>query len=160
MELTVVVLWSPRAPGHSPMAQHWPFPRRSSPSHPPGAGSPLALGRDGHGGVRPADFPVLKNLAPEDLASQLSRLALALQRQQRRGLTSLKPSRHRRLQIREDRSPLLITRRQHRPDPFAPAVATLAPRPLRDQAVDHHEPDRLFRQIVRRSRTRSRDEPK
>src|SRR5207253_9680277 len=51
------------------MAEHRPSPRRASPGHPPGAGSPLALGRDAHGGVRPADFPVLTNLAPADLAS-------------------------------------------------------------------------------------------
>ena len=60
------------------------------------------------------------------------------------------PRRHRRLQIREHRPSLLTARRHHRPDPLTPPVAALAPRPLRDQAVDHHEPDRLLRQVVRR----------
>ena len=44
--------------------------------------------------------------------------------------------------------PLAAPSRDHRPDPFAPAVPRLTPCPLRDQAVDHHEPDRLLRQLV------------
>src|SRR6516165_12754290 len=45
---------------------------------------------------------------------------------------------------------LLRTRRHHRPDPLAPALPLLAARPLRDVPVDHHEPYRLLRQVVRR----------
>ena len=40
--------------------------------------------------------------------------------------------------------------RIHCPDPFAPAVSLFTPCPLSDQTVDHHEPDRLLRQVVGR----------
>ena len=36
------------------------------------------------------------------------------------------------------------------PDSFAPISARFAASALRDPAVDHHESNRLFRQIVRR----------
>ncbi len=71
----------------------------------------------------------------------------------------MEPRRHRRLQIREHRSSLLTARRHHRPDPLAPPVPALAPRPLRDPPVDHHEPDRLLRQVVRRLDLGRREEP-
>ncbi len=38
----------------------------------------------------------------------------------------------------------------HGSDSFAPAAAFLAPSPLRDVPVAHHEPNRLFRQVVPR----------
>ena len=133
--------------------------RRLLSAIPPAQGFLLRSGTDAPGGVRPSDFPALTDLAPEDSADPLSRLASALSRQQRRRLLPMEPRRHRRLQIREHRSSLLTARRHHRPDPLAPAVAALAPRPLRDQAVDHHEPDRLLRQVVRRLDPGRRDEP-
>jgi hypothetical protein len=36
------------------------------------------------------------------------------------------------------------------PDPFPPAAAFFAARPLGNMPVDHHKTNRLFRQIVRR----------
>ena len=54
---------------------------------------------------------------------------------------------------------MLRTSRDHCPDPFAPAVSLFTPCPLRDQTVDHHEPDRLLRQVVGRLHSRGRDEP-
>ncbi len=102
------------------------------------------------------DVPVPPDLAPEHLTGLH---ALSSSGQQRRRLGPLEPRPDRRLQVREHRSTLLPTRRDHRPDPLAPAIPRLAPRPLRDQPVDHHEPDRLLRQVVRRLHSRSRDEP-
>ena len=78
---------------------------------------------------------------------------------QRRRLHPIEPSRDRRLHVREHRSPLLGTWRDHRPDPLAPAVPRFTPRPLRDRTVDHHEPDRLFRMLVRRLHPRRCEEP-
>ena len=49
------------------------------------------------------------------------------------------------------RAALLGAGRQERPDAFAPSLATVATRALRDPAVDHHEANGLFGQVVRRS---------
>ena len=53
-------------------------------------------------------------------------------------------------QIIKHTSPLLRTRRHHRPYPLTPALPLLAARTLGDVPVDHHEPYRLLRQVVRR----------
>ena len=141
------------------MAEHRPFPRRSSPGHPPGAGLPRL-----REGMLTAAFDLQTSRSSRTLhlrtppTGSLASLQLS-SRQQRRRLRPLEPRRHRRLQVLKHRSPLLRARRDHRPDPFAPAVSPFTPRPLRDQAVDHHEPDRLLRQVVRRLHSRRRDEP-
>src|SRR5262249_18040660 len=79
-------------------------------------------------------------------------------RQQRRRLAAREASPHRRLQIPQHALALLRARRDHAPDPLAPAVARRAARPLRDVPVDHHEADRLLRQVVRRLHPRRRYE--
>src|ERR1700730_200165 len=71
----------------------------------------------------------------------------------------MEPRLDRCLQIIEHRTPLLPARRDHRPDPLTPPIPRFAPRPLRHQPVEHHEPDRLFRQVVRRLHSRLREEP-
>ena len=58
----------------------------------------------------------------------------------------------------KDRATLLGAGGDHRPDPLAPAAAFLAPRPLGDLPVDHHEANRLFGQVVRRLDARRGDE--
>src|SRR5208282_2031306 len=63
-----------------------------------------------------------------------------------------------RLQVLKHRSPLLCASRDHCPDPFAPAVSLFTPCTLRDQTIDHHEPDRLLCQVVGRLHSRGRDE--
>src|SRR5262245_46587594 len=130
------------------MTEHQPSTTRSCLGHLRGAGPLLSLTLGALGGDQPADFPVLEDLASVGSADPLSRLVSALSRQQRRRLLPIEPRRHRRLQILEDRPPLLTARRHHRPDPLAPPVAALAPRPLCDPPVDHYEPDRLLRQVV------------
>ena len=50
----------------------------------------------------------------------------------------------------EHRSTLLRAGGDGGPDPLAPASAGFAARALRNPAIDHHEADRLFRQVVRR----------
>ena len=102
------------------------------------------------------DFPVLANLASEQANGTF---AHSDSRQQHRRLGVGEPRPDRRFQVLKHRSPLLRASRDHCPDPFAPAVPRLTPCPLRDQAVDHHEPDRLLRQVVRRLHSRGRDEP-
>src|SRR3954447_5885429 len=62
-------------------------------------------------------------------------------------------------QIIKHRTPLLAAGRDHRPDPLTPPGPRRAPRPLRHQPVEHHEPDRLLRQVVRRLHPRLREEP-
>src|SRR4051812_20584876 len=91
------------------------------------------------------DFPAPLDLAPEHSTGTTGLRTPSTFREQRRGLGSLEPRPDRLLQVREHRTALLNARRDHRPDPLAPAITRLAPRPLRDQAVDHHEPDRLLR---------------
>src|SRR6267142_1643924 len=71
----------------------------------------------------------------------------------------MEPRLDRCLQIIEHRTPLLPARRDHRPDPLTPPVPRLAPRPLRHQPIEHHEPDRLLRKVVRRLHSRLREEP-
>src|SRR5258705_12167785 len=71
----------------------------------------------------------------------------------------MEPRLDRCLQILEHRTPLLPARRDHRPDPLTPLFPRLAPRPLRHQPIEHHEPDRLLRKIVRRLHSRLREEP-
>lgn len=79
-------------------------------------------------------------------------------KQQRRQIGASGPGPDRRLQVLEDRSPLLRAGRDHGSDSFAPAVSPLGHRPLRDQTVDHRDADRLFRQVVRRLHSRGRHE--
>ncbi len=50
----------------------------------------------------------------------------------------------------EDRTTLLGVGGDDRPDPLAPAAAGFAARALRNPAVDHHEANRLFRQVIGR----------
>src|SRR4051812_6494904 len=85
--------------------------------------------------------------------------ALAFLGQQRRRLGLMEVGLDRRMQVPEHRTPLLGTRRDHRPNPLTPAVPCRAPRPLRDHTVEHHEPDGLLRQVVRRPQPRRRHEP-
>ena len=54
----------------------------------------------------------------------------------------------------------LAARRTRRPYPLAPLPTPLPPRALRDPSVDHHEPQRLLRQVVGRLYPRRRDEAK
>ena len=141
------------------MVDHRPFSSMASLSDPHGAGLSPSLVVDTPGGDRPSDFPALAGLASSAPPTR-SLASNQVPRGSSDGASSpCEPRRHRRLQIREHRSSLLTARRDHRPDPLAPAVAALAPRPLRDQPVDHHEPDRLLRQVVRRLHPRRRDEP-
>src|SRR4029077_1643587 len=93
------------------------------------------------------DFPVLSNLAPGAGSGTANDRLLDLA-EQRRHRRLMKESYYRVIQIAEGRTPLLRTRGQHGPDPLAPPPASLPPCPLGDVAVDHHEPDRLFRQVV------------
>ena len=72
------------------------------------------------------------------------------------GQFSLPPTPHRLTQEAVHRLALLHARRNHRPNPLAKLTTAFASRPLRDVPVDHHEPDRLFRQVVRRFDTRRR----
>jgi len=65
---------------------------------------------------------------------------------------------HRVEQELEDRATLLGAGGDHCPDTLAPPTAFLAGRPLRDMPVDHHEMNRLFRQVVRRVDARRGDE--
>ena len=58
----------------------------------------------------------------------------------------------------EGRSALLHAGGNGGPDALAPAAPGFAPCALRDPAVDHHETDRLFRQVVRRLDARRGDE--
>src|SRR3954447_15896162 len=102
------------------------------------------------------DFPVLANLASEQANGTFVGSA---SRQQHRWLGVGEPRPDRRFQVLKHRSPLLRARRDHGPDPFAPAVALLTPCPLCDEPVNHHEPDRLLRQVVGRLHSRDRDEP-
>src|SRR5689334_11987070 len=95
-------------------------------------------------GDRPPASPALAPLATLTSADPLPRLEAGPSRQQRRGLFPMEPRRHRRLEILEHRPSLLTARRHHRPDPLTPPVPPLAPRPLGDPPVDHHEPDRLL----------------
>src|SRR3954471_16305652 len=140
------------------MVDHRPSSPMASLSDPHGAGPSPSLVVDTPGGDRPSDSPALAGLASLGSADPPPRLRSGPSRQQRWRLLTLEPRRHRRLQTREHRSSLLAARRDRRPDPLAPAVAAVAPRPLRDQAVDHHEPDRLLRQVVRRLDPRLREE--
>src|SRR4051812_19392352 len=105
------------------------------------------------------DFPVPVNLPPEDSAGRSSLRASALAREQRRGFGPMEPRLDRCRQIIKHRTPLLAAGRDHRPDPLAPPVPHLAPRPLRHQPIEHHESDRLFRNIVRRLHSRLGEEP-
>ena len=114
---------------------------------------------DASGDIRPVASRSSRTLHLTDRPAGSLTLTSAHVRQQRRRLFPMEPRRYCRLQILEHRSSLLTAGRYHRPDPLAPAVAPLAPRPLRDQAVDHHEPDRLLRQVVRRFHPGGRDEP-
>src|SRR5262249_51091901 len=141
------------------MAHHRPFASQSSLSDPRGAGPPLTLTVDIPGGDRPSDFPALAGLASLGPADPLLHPESGPSRQQRGRLLPIEPRRHRRLQIREHRPSLLTARRHHRPDPLAPPVAALHPRPLRDPPVDHHEPDRPLCQVVRRLDAGLREEP-
>src|SRR5262245_10534280 len=79
--------------------------------------------------------------------------------QQRRRFRPVEVRPHRPFQIPPDRPALLGARRYRRPDPLAPALARLTPRPLRDVPVYDNEPDRLLRQVIRRLYPRRRDEP-
>src|SRR5271163_3634557 len=69
--------------------------------------------------------------------------------QRRRRNRFFKPRLDGLIQIVEHAPALLGTGGDHRPDALAPAIARGATRPLRDDAVEHHEADRLFRQVVR-----------
>src|SRR5262245_18133770 len=145
--------------GHSPMARPRPFASRSSHSGPRGAGLRLTLTMDIPGGDRPSDSPALAGLASPGPADPLLTTESDPSRQQRRRLLSGEPGRHRRLQVLKDRPSLLTARRHHRPVPLTPAVAAPPPRPLRYPPIDHHEPDRLLRQVVRRLDPGLRNEP-
>ena len=59
----------------------------------------------------------------------------------------------------KDRTVLLGAGGNDRPNPLAPAAAGLAPRPLGNAPVDHHEANRLFGQVVGRLDARRGDEP-
>src|SRR5438552_3296438 len=100
-------------------------------------------------GAAATDFPVPPSLVSEPSPDTTTDwlVALAEQRRHRRLLTGRCD---RGIQRLEDRTTLLRTRRDYCPDPFAPASAGLPTRPLGDVPVDHHEADRLFRQVVRR----------
>ncbi len=104
------------------------------------------------------DFPVVGHRATPPSPSNPLRVAPCSPQQRRRGL-ALPGGLDRRLQKRPHRTARPRAGRQHRPDPLAPALSGLASRPLRDVAVDHHEADRLFRQVVRRLDPRSGHEP-
>src|SRR3954462_11188981 len=65
---------------------------------------------------------------------------------------------HRLLEVLERRPPLRRARRQGRPHPLAEPPARLPARPLGHHPVDHHEPDRLLRQVVRRTQPRRGEE--
>src|SRR5262249_23479606 len=141
------------------MIEHRLLPPRFPLGHPRGAGCLLNLAPDAPGGIRPVASPSSRTLhltdrPPGSLASISART-----RPQRRRLLPMEPRRHRRLQILKHRPPLLTARRDHRPDPLAPLIPALGSRPLRDPAVDHHEPDRLLRQVVRRFHPGGREEP-
>src|SRR5262249_4153451 len=71
-------------------------------------------------------------------------------RQQRRRLLALEPPLHRLAQEAVGRPALLAAGGDHRPHPLTEAPAALASRPLGDVPVDHHEADRLLRQVIRR----------
>ncbi len=60
----------------------------------------------------------------------------------------------------EHRSALLRARGDGGPDPLAPAAPGFATRALRNPTINHHEANRLLRQIVRRLDARRGDEPK
>src|SRR5262249_50017617 len=140
------------------MAEHPPLPRQSPFSHPRGAGSLLTLATDAPGGVRVVASRSSRTLHLTARPAGSLTLASARARQQRRRLVPTEPGRHRRPPIPEHRSSLLTARRPHRPDPLTPVVPTLRACPLGDPPVDHHEPDCLFSQVVRRLDPRRRDE--
>src|SRR6478672_8112846 len=145
-----------RVRDHLPMDDHWCFRLRSlthihfaqlDPLLPSWRSSPFSCFQD---------FPVLANLASEQASGAF---VYSDSGQQHRRLGGGEPCPHRRLQVLKHRSPLLRARRDYGPDPFAPAVSLFTPCPLRDQTVDHHEPDGLLRQVVGRLHSRRRDEP-
>jgi hypothetical protein len=88
----------------------------------------------------------------------LARLLSRLRRQQAGRWLAVEVRMHRLLQVAPRRPPLLGARRQHAPDPLAPALPRRAARPLRDVPVDHHEANRLLGQVVGRFDLRRRDE--
>src|SRR5271163_4618041 len=98
-------------------------------------------------GTAVGDFPVLANLAPAADSGTTTDLLLGLVEQRRR-CRLLKKCRHRLMQIVEDRTPLLRTGRDHGPNPFAPAPACFPTGALRNLAINHHEADGLFSQVV------------
>ncbi len=141
------------------MIEHRPHPQRFPLGHPRGAGCLLNLALDAPGGMRSGASRSLRTLPLTDRPTGSPALISTLTRQQRRRLVPMEPRRHRRLQILQHRPSLLTARRDHRPDPLAPLIAALAPRPLRDPPVDHHEPDRRLRQVVRRFHPGGREQP-
>src|SRR5512144_1306536 len=132
------------------MADYRPPSSPSSLSDPHGAGLPLSLVMNPAGGDRPPDSPALAGLASLGHADPPPQLESGLSRQQRGRLLPGEPRRHRRLEVREHRPSLLTARRHHRPDPLAPPIPPLAPRPLSDPPVVPHESHRLLRQVIRR----------
>src|SRR5947209_16778049 len=73
--------------------------------------------------------------------------SLTLNGQQRRRCRLPEIRLDRLVQIRKHRPTLFRTTGDHRPNALAPVPAALPARPLRDAPVDHHEPDRLLRQV-------------
>ena len=80
-------------------------------------------------------------------------------RQQQGRLDPGKPHRNGCLRVRKQRLPLPGASRDRCPDSFAPPVFTIALRRLSDRSVDHHEADRLFRQVIRQCHSQNRNEP-
>src|ERR1041384_3017826 len=101
-----------------------------------------------------ADFPVAVDLALDGLVWLVCAVVVSSSWQQRWRRLALEVPLHRFTQVVEHAASLLGTRRHYRPDPLAPALPRRAARPLRYQAVDHHEADRLLRQVVRRLHSR------
>ncbi len=149
-----------RAPGHSPMADHRPFSSRSSLRDPHGAGLSPSLVMDIPRRRSPLGLPGPRGPCIPRTPPTRSLTSNQIPRGSSDGASA--PANH---------APTAASRYSNTDRPCCVHVAitvqirshqrfpALAPRPLRDQAVDHHEPDRLLRQVVRRLHPRRRDEP-
>src|SRR5262245_25370416 len=91
-------------------------------------------------------FPVSGDLTTVAAAGSMPQVSAIAQ--QRRRCRLVEKRLDGRTQIIKHRPALLTARRHHGPDPLAPTPARLPARALRYLSIQHHEPDRLFRQVV------------